>query len=142
MKRTKGPWRWLSKETLVGDHGYRPVIISANRKGQFVQRSEEGLLRPIDTMHPDMRALAGAGRLIEAVEAFFKLRTSIFPEVRGPEECAALEELEESLRAAGGRVPYDPETPRSIKEFVKRGMDLEDQGLDPGPIGNPKKKPC
>lgn len=139
MKRTKGPWRWLSKETLVGDHGHRPVIISANQKGQLVQRNEEGLLRPIDPKHPDMRALAGAGRLIEAVEAFFKLRTSIFPEVRGPEECAALEELEESLRAAGGSVPYDPETPHSVKDFVKRGMELESEGLDPGPIGRHPK---
>lgn len=109
MKRTEGPWRWLSKETLVADHGYRPVVLSANPKGQLVQRNEEGLLRPIDLHHPDMKAIAGAGRLVSAVEAFLKLRTSIFPEVRGAAECSALEELEQALKESGGRVPYDPE---------------------------------
>lgn len=105
MSRTKGPWRWLSKETLVANHGHRRVVLSANPKGQLVACNEEGLLRQIDTRHPDMQALAGAGRLVDAVEAFLKLRPSIFPKVQGGDCCAALQELEEALLESGGSVP-------------------------------------
>lgn len=141
MKRTKGPWRWLSKETLVADHGRRPVVLSANEDGQLVQRNEDGLLRPIDLAHPDIRALAGSARLIEALEAFLALRTSIFPSVRGPDECAALHELEAALQAAGGKVPYPTAADEAVEDWVKKGIELESQGFDPGIIGrHPKKK--
>jgi hypothetical protein len=78
------------------------------------------------------------GRLVKAVEGFLKLRTSIFPEVRGAIECAALHELEDALREAGGKVPYE-DPARALKRFIKHGMKLEQEGLDPGPIGNPKR---
>lgn len=103
--RTNGEWKWMSKDVLVGNHGHRPVILmAAGPNGKLVQRGPEGLVVPIDTQHPDMVAIAGAGRLVEAVEAFFKLRTSIFPEVRGEEGCAALHELEEAAKAAGADI--------------------------------------
>lgn len=90
------------------------------------------------------------GRLVKALEGFLKLRTSIFPEVRGPVECAALQELEDALREAGGKVPYDDpasalreaggkDPASALKRFIKHGMKLEQEGLDPGPIGNPKR---
>lgn len=135
MARTKGPWRWLSKETLVGDHGRRPVVLSANPKGQLVQRNEDGLLRPVDLDHPDMKAIAGAGRLIEAVETFLLLRKTIFPEVKGDVECAALEGLEKAVVAAGGTVPWTG----NLEEWMKKSMELERDGLDPGPIGRMRK---
>jgi hypothetical protein len=28
---TPGPWRWMSSSALVGDHGRRPVVITASR---------------------------------------------------------------------------------------------------------------
>lgn len=59
------------------------------------------------TKRKAMKTIAGAGRLVKAVEAFLKLRPSIFPEVNGEVECAALQELEEAVKAAGGKVPYD-----------------------------------
>ena len=59
---------------------------------------------------------AKESRLVKAVERFLDLRTSIFPNVRGAEECAALEELESAVKAAGGRVPYDEDAPASSKK--------------------------
>lgn len=107
IARTKADWRWMNKSTLVGDHGHRPVILMANRKGQLVQRGPDGLLVEIDPEHPDMKAIAGSGRLLAAVEAFMKLRATIFPEVHGAEECAALKELEAAVKDAGGEVPNE-----------------------------------
>jgi hypothetical protein len=57
-----------------------------------------------DRNHPDMRLIAGSARLIEAVEAFMKLRPTIFPSVSGAAECAALQELQEALKDAGGEI--------------------------------------
>ena len=105
--RTKAPWIWMNKSTLVGEHGHRPVVLMAGEgKRKFVQRGPDGLLVEANPKHPDMRLIAGSSRLLEAVQAFLKLRTSIFPEVRGADECAALEELEKAVVEAGGEVPY------------------------------------
>lgn len=79
-------------------------------------------------------------RLVAAVEAFLKLRTSIFPEVRGAAECSALEELEQALRESGGKVPYDTEGAETLKEFLKRGLELEKEHPFPGTIGRWPKK--
>lgn len=46
-------------------------------------------------------------RLVKAVESFLKLRPSIFPTLRGSDACAAYHELQEALREAGGKVPFD-----------------------------------
>jgi len=104
--RTKAPWAWMNDSTLVGAHGHRPVVLMPRPKNKLGQRGPEGLMVDADRHHPDMLAIAGSARLIEAVEGFLKLRTSIFPSVSGAPECAALEELEEALKAAGGEVPY------------------------------------
>lgn len=104
--RTKAPWAWMNASTLVGTHGDRPVILMPRPKNKLGQRGPEGLMVDADQYHPDMQAIAGSARLIEAVEAFMKLRTDIFPNVRGPDACAALQELEEAVKAAGGVVPY------------------------------------
>ncbi len=106
VTRTKADWRWMNKSTLVADHGRRPVVLAADENGKLVQRGPEGILVEIDPKHPDMQAIAGSARLIAAVESFLKLRTSIFPEVRGAVECAALDELEKALKVAGGEVPF------------------------------------
>lgn len=104
--RTKAPWRWMNEFTLVGDHGHRPVVLMPRPKNKLGQRGPEGFMVDADPTHPDMQAIAGSARLIEAVEAFMKLRTDIFPTVRGADACAALQELEEALKASGGEVPY------------------------------------
>lgn len=104
--RTKGPWAWMDNSTLVGAHGNRPVVLMPRPKNKLGQCGPDGLMMDADRKHPDMKAIAGSGRLIEAVEVFMNLRTDIFPTVRGAEACAALQELEEALKAAGGEVPY------------------------------------
>lgn len=104
--RTKAPWAWMNESTLVGAHGHRPVVLMPRPKNKLGQRGPEGFMVDADRRHPDMKAIAGSARLIEAVEGFMKLRTDIFPTVRGAEACAALQELEEALKDAGGEVPY------------------------------------
>ena len=104
--RTKAPWAWMNETTLVGAHGHRPVVLMPRPKNKLGQRGPEGLMVDIDRDHPDMRLIAGSARLLEAVEAFMKLRMDIFPTVRGAEACAALQELEEAVKGAGGEVPY------------------------------------
>lgn len=104
--RTKAPWAWMNESTLVGAHGHRPVVLMPRPKNKLGQRGPEGFMVDADPHHPDMQLIAGSARLLEAVEAFMKLRTDIFPTVRGPEACAALQELEEAVKGAGGAVPY------------------------------------
>lgn len=106
MQRTKAPWAWMNDYTLVGAHGHRPVVLMPRPKNKLGQRGPEGLMVDADRKHPDMQAIAGSARLIEAVEAFMKLRMDIFPTVRGADCCAALHELEEALKDSGGKVPY------------------------------------
>jgi hypothetical protein len=76
-------------------------------KNKLGQRGPEGLMVDADSDHPDMRLIAGSARLLEAVEAFMKLRITIFPSVNGEKECAALKELEEAIVAAGGDAHSD-----------------------------------
>lgn len=105
-RRTAAPWVWMSENTLVGNHGQRPVVLMPRPKMKLGQRGPEGLMVDADPHHPDMQCIAGSARLLEAVEGFMKLRTTIFPNVYGAPECAALQELEEAVKAAGGEVPY------------------------------------
>jgi len=100
--RTKAPWVWMNDSTLVGAHGHRPVVLMPRPKHKLGQRGPEGLMVDADREHPDMQCIAGSARLLEAVEAFMKLRMTIFPSVNGAPEVAALHELQEAIVAAGG----------------------------------------
>lgn len=100
--RTAAPWVWMNDSTLVGAHDHRPVVLMPRPKHKLGQRGPEGLMVDADREHPDMQCIAGSARLLEAVEAFMKLRMTIFPSVNGAPECAALHELQEAIVAAGG----------------------------------------
>lgn len=63
-KHTLGPWRWLSPDTLVGDHGNRPVVLAAGggRGGRLIRLEQRdptsGLLVQFDPQSPDGKLLA------------------------------------------------------------------------------------
>jgi hypothetical protein len=80
---TPGPWCWAdfgSGPTLVTAHSGSKVILSAvpARPGALqpvlMQRGPHGFLVPIDTNHPDMRAIAAASELRSACDLAFKAR--------------------------------------------------------------------
>lgn len=65
-KRTSGPWRWLSGESLVGDHSHRPVVLTAR---DLRMRNEEGRLVPNNPDGADARLIEAAPDLLAALEA-------------------------------------------------------------------------
>jgi hypothetical protein len=79
---TPGPWRWLSADTLVGDHGHRPVVLTRWRKGLAQRDPEGGLLRTFDPDSPDARLIAAAPDLLAALKVVTNTDDHADPEVR------------------------------------------------------------
>lgn len=58
IKNTPAPWRWLSNDTLMGDHGRRPIVLTS--RTPMKQRDERGLLVEFDPNSADGRLIAAA----------------------------------------------------------------------------------
>lgn len=69
---TPGPLAWQkmgSRWCLTGQYGMRPIILSANPKGELMLRdAAKDRLIPFDPSHPDARLLASAPCLLEALK--------------------------------------------------------------------------
>jgi hypothetical protein len=70
MNHTPGPWSWLSPETLVGNHGHRPVILTAR---ELDERGKDGRLVEFDPKGPNARLIAAAPELLEALKALLPI---------------------------------------------------------------------
>lgn len=60
---TPGPWRWMNRHALVGDHGPRPVVLTSGRgmDGLTVLMTrgiEDGLLQDLSPTHADPEFIA------------------------------------------------------------------------------------
>ena len=67
----KGPWRWLSPDTLMEDWGHRHVVITDSRNG-LAECGADGLLHPVDVDGPRARAIAAVPDLLLALKACVK----------------------------------------------------------------------
>jgi hypothetical protein len=89
QRATPGPWRWLDEATLVGDHGYRPVVLTPVRRSlpAMGTRGESGLIEPMSLDHPNARLIAAAPELLKALRDM--LDAEPFPDLRdeGVFEC-------------------------------------------------------
>lgn len=68
MSHTPGPWRWISSDTLVGDHGRRPVVL-CTVTGDLEGRGPGGALVEFDPKSVDARLIAAAPELLAALRA-------------------------------------------------------------------------
>lgn len=57
---TARPWRWLSSDALVGDHGHRPGVLTTGRTGHLMQRGADGLLHALDCDDPNPALIVAA----------------------------------------------------------------------------------
>jgi len=80
---TDGPWRWLDGNNLMGDHGKRPIILSAQR---LYARTPDGTMRPNDPKLPDALLIAAApmlyAQLRETATDAHSLSSSNHPDVK------------------------------------------------------------
>jgi hypothetical protein len=67
LSHTKGPWRWMSDQALVGDHGRRPVVLTGGADGSLLTRGEDGRLRDLAADEANARLIAAAPDLLEAL---------------------------------------------------------------------------
>lgn len=94
ITHTPGPWRWLDRYTLMGDHGSRPIILTGC---DMLARNDEygNKLMPLDTSAPNARLIAAAPEVTAMLE---RLLDGI---LRLPEIPATLSPLDiEHARAA------------------------------------------
>jgi len=68
MAHTPGPWRWMNAETLVGDHGRRPVVLTISPNG-LATRATDGRLCILNAEHPNGRLIAAAPEGLELAKA-------------------------------------------------------------------------
>jgi hypothetical protein len=73
---TPGPWRWMNRRTLVGDHGPRPVVLACDGKME-IRHKDSGMLVELTPSWSDPEYIATfdpqtAGRLIQALEIYEK----------------------------------------------------------------------
>lgn len=72
-------WRWLDNNTLVADHGKRPVVLMARvdlgAPALLTRDETSGLLVPLEKGHPIARIIAAAPELLAAC-----LKASVFVE--------------------------------------------------------------
>lgn len=75
LESTPGPWRWLNADTLMGDHGHRPIVLTSDHSSRstMLERREDGLLHPLDVDGPNARLIAAAPDLLAAVRRFLAM---------------------------------------------------------------------
>lgn len=76
-KHTPGPWRWMTAETLVGDHGRRPVVLTTTPLGGLATGGNDGLLGRLSAEHPNARLIAAAPDLLKTTRAAWHTLQSI-----------------------------------------------------------------
>lgn len=67
MSHTKGPWRWLGRDNLVGDHGRRPAVIGASRDehgNPCMRQQVDGRMVMFDPASADGKLIAAAPDLL------------------------------------------------------------------------------
>lgn len=73
-KHTPGAWRWMNGDTLVGDHGSRPVILAPTLEslGGYPMLGERcelsGRLKRVTGDSPNARIIAASPTMKEALE--------------------------------------------------------------------------
>lgn len=73
---TPGPWRWIDTDSLVGDHGKRPVVLSpcVESLGQYAmigtRAAGSGLLRRLYPDDPNAALIAAAPTALRELLAY------------------------------------------------------------------------
>jgi hypothetical protein len=69
-KHTPGPWRWYTSDTLIGDHGRRPVVLMPGNSPAASLRAcgPDGRLQTFTKDCPDACLIAAAPEMLEALK--------------------------------------------------------------------------
>lgn len=66
ITHTPGPWRWLNGNTLMGDHGNRPIILSAACLHE--RKASDGRMGPLDPTGPNANLIALAPTMFSLLQ--------------------------------------------------------------------------
>lgn len=98
---TPGPWRWMNSNSLVGDHGRRPAVLTGV---DIRQRGEDGRLRSLEVDSSDARLIAAAPDLLAVLkDAREELRLCREKDWSGPYDPTLKGRIDAAIAKAEGK---------------------------------------
>ena len=102
LKHTPAPWRWWNGNTLMGDHGRRPIVLYARN---MVTINADGFMEPNNSNSADCRLISVAPELLKALkraDTELRLRIGLCTN-RTQDEKEMLREIFDVIQKAEGR---------------------------------------
>ncbi len=95
---TPGPWFWLNDDTLVGEHGRRPVVLAGDDLA--ARHPVHGSLVGFDKNSPDARLIASAPDMLAALREVDRYLEDVAPLLDGNEPTGGVRTTIANIRAA------------------------------------------
>lgn len=101
VKVTPAPWRWHrfgSEPILIGDHGMRPIVLGASRKGMqgaciTVRNEKLDIMQPLSGDHPDAAMIVASHNAMPDLLSYIRELESVvdeaLPFIQHCAECGA-----------------------------------------------------